>query len=107
MSQKLDLKNDIVFKAFFSRKGNEKYLKEFLEALLKIKIEKIEIKSEVSLLKLFDKEKVGRLDIRATLNDGIIVDIEMQVENKYNIEKRTTWYGAKSLAEELGKRRRL
>ena len=32
MSNKLNLKNDIVFKAFFSKKGNEKYLKEFLEA---------------------------------------------------------------------------
>lgn len=39
----LSLKNDIVFKAFFAKKGNEKYLKSFLEALLKEKIEKIEI----------------------------------------------------------------
>ena len=39
----LSLKNDIVFKAFFAKKGNEKYLKSFLEALLKEKIDKIEI----------------------------------------------------------------
>lgn len=39
----LDLKNDIVFKAFFAKKGNEKYLKSFLEALLNEKIEKIEV----------------------------------------------------------------
>ena len=32
------IKNDIVFKIFFSRKGNEKYLISFLEAILYIKI---------------------------------------------------------------------
>lgn len=80
MDNKLNFKNDIIFKAFFSKKGNEKYLKEFLESLLKIHIKKIEVKSEVSLLKLFEEEKGGRLDIRATLNDGIIVNME----NKLN-----------------------
>ena len=29
--KKLNLKNDIVFKAFFSRKGNEEFLIDFLE----------------------------------------------------------------------------
>ena len=32
MTEKLTMKNDIVFKAFFSR--NEKYLKSFLSAIL-------------------------------------------------------------------------
>ncbi len=39
----LNLKNDVIFKAFFTKKGNEKYLKSFLEALLKEKIDEIEI----------------------------------------------------------------
>ena len=36
-----NLKNDIIFKAFFSRKGNEEFLIDFLESLLNIKITKI------------------------------------------------------------------
>lgn len=39
----LNLKNDIVFKAFFARKGNEKFLKSFLESLLHEKIDEIEV----------------------------------------------------------------
>jgi len=39
-NMQFNLKNDVIFKAFFSRKGNEKYLLEFLEALLKVKIKK-------------------------------------------------------------------
>lgn len=62
----LNLKNDVVFKAFFSRKGNENYLREFLEALLKIEIKTIKIQSEVSLEKLFKEEKGGRLAMSTT-----------------------------------------
>lgn len=39
----LNLKDDIIFKAFFTKKGNEKYLKSFLESILQEKISKIEI----------------------------------------------------------------
>ena len=62
----LNLKNDVVFKAFFSRKGNENYLREFLEALLKIEIKTIKIQGEVSLEKLFKEEKGGRLAMSTT-----------------------------------------
>lgn len=46
----LNLKNDIVFKAFFTKRGNEKYLKSFLEALLNEKIDKIEIMRRSKLI---------------------------------------------------------
>lgn len=97
-----NLKNDIIFKAFFSQKGNEKYLKEFLEALLKIDIKKIMIKEEVNLEKLFKEEKGGRLDLLAELNDGISVDIEMQIEKQSDFLERTTRYASKLLSREIG-----
>ena len=59
-----DLKNDVIFKAFFSRKGNEEYLIDFLEALLKIEIVKIKIKEEVNLEQLARERK--RWKIRFT-----------------------------------------
>lgn len=43
IQMELNLKNDIVFKAFFAKKGNEKYLKSFLESLLNEKIDEIEV----------------------------------------------------------------
>lgn len=48
-NKKYNLKNDIIFKSFFSRKGNEIFLIDFLEALLNIKIESIKIKEEVNI----------------------------------------------------------
>ena len=44
-------------KHFFSRKGNEKFLIDFLESLLETKIESIEIREEVNLEQLKNEEK--------------------------------------------------
>ena len=96
--KKLNLKNDIIFKAFFSRKGNEKFLIDFLNSILKIKITDIQIMEEVNLEQLSTKEKGGRLDIQAFLNDGMIVNIEMQMKNLKNIEQRNDIYEAKTIS---------
>ena len=98
--ENMNLKDDVVFKVFFSKAGNEKYLKEFLEALLKIEIKKITIREEVNLEKLFKEEKGGRLDLLAELNDGICVDIEMQVKKQRDYLERTGMYAAKMRARE-------
>ena len=55
--KRLNLKNDVIFKTFFSRKGNEEFLIDFLNALLKIEIKKIEIREEANLEKLSPEEK--------------------------------------------------
>ena len=92
--RKYNLKNDVIFKAFFARKGNEEYLIDFLNAVLKIDIKHIEIRQEVSIERISEIEKGGRLDIQAYVNDGTIVNIEMQMRNEYNIKQRTKYYGA-------------
>ena len=55
--ERLNLKNDVIFKTFFSRKGNEEFLIDFLNALLKIEIKKIQIREEANLEKLQPEEK--------------------------------------------------
>lgn len=96
-----NLKNDVIFNSFFSRKGNEEYLIDFLQSLLKIEITQIEIQGQVDLEKLAQNEKGGRLDLQAKLNNGIIVNIELQIKNEKNMEKRTLYYGAKTLSKEV------
>lgn len=76
--QKLKLTNDFVFKKLFGQKGNESILKNLLEVVLKIDIEKIEVKAEVELEKNRIEDKTGVLDIVATVDNNTIIDIEMQ-----------------------------
>ena len=92
-------KNDIMFKEIFS---DEEILKDFLEALLNEKIEKIDIKEDFNIRGNIH-EKVGILDIKAEVNRQKIVQIEMQKKNKYNMEQRTIYYGGKIISKLLHK----
>ena len=103
MNEKITIKNDIAFKMFFAKKGNEKYLISFLNAILKTNIQKVEVQQEASLLPIITDGKKGRLDIKATIDERKIVNIELQLKSKKNFKKRTTYYGGLLLAEQLKK----
>ena len=92
--EKLKLTNDFIFKKVFGKKGNESILKDLLEAILKIKIKKIELQAEVELERELIDDKTGVLDIEATIDDNTIIDIEMQMRNQYNMKERSLYYWA-------------
>ena len=56
----LSLKNDIIFKAFFTKKGNEKYLKSFLESLLNVTIDNIEVMRRSKLIATYQRRKIRK-----------------------------------------------
>ncbi len=95
------VKNDIVFKEIFSKKGNETFLQDFLSGLLKRKISKIEIIKDASLSKNVIGEKIGVIDIKATLDDEEVVDIEMQMCRYKNMEDRALYYSSKLISSQL------
>ena len=101
VESKLSVKNDIIFKELFSKKGNERFLKDFLTWLLKRKIKKIEIIKDASLTKKIASEKLGIIDIKATLDDEMIVDIEMQMSRYKNMEERALYYASKLISSQL------
>ena len=96
--------NDYVFKRIFGQKKNSELLKDLLEAILAdIKIDTLEVNQEVSLEREVMTDKLGILDIVATLNSGIKVNIEMQVKNNYNAVDRSVFYEAGLYHENLQK----
>lgn len=97
---RLPLNNDYVFKRVFAHEGNEDILKDFLEAILHIKIQKIEVQNP-ELPKNYKEEKKGTLDIKIQLNENTLIDVEMQVENEENIDSRSTTYLGKLVANQL------
>ena len=101
MTIKPTMKNDIMFKYFFSKKGNEKYLECFLSSLLEQKIKIRKIIHDSHLEQKNHEDKYGILDLDVELENGEIINIEMQRKNLFNIEKRTSFHGAKKLTEQL------
>jgi predicted transposase/invertase (TIGR01784 family) len=93
------MKNDFVFKKVFGEEGCEDILKPFLEVILKEKIESVEITRDRELLKNFENEKTGIVDVKASFDDKTKVNIEIQLENGYNMNKRSFFYLSKLYSE--------
>ena len=100
--KKLPLTSDIVFKRVFSREGNEDILKALLEAILDKPIQQVIVKNPELPRNLYDS-KAGVLDVKVEIDKNIICDIEMQVQDLKNIDKRSTYYMAVLESEELKK----
>ncbi len=96
----LPIKNDYVFKRTFAYKGNEDVLIDLLEAILERKIVKVTIKNP-EMVSEKENGKKFILDIKAELDDGTIVDIEMQTADEKNIEERSTAYISRMISEQL------
>ena len=98
----LDPKNDYVFKRIFGHTGNEEITKGLLQSIIPDKINKIELDSNPITEKDLLDDKVGILDIKAKLNDGNVnCDIEMQVVDQKDIEKRILFYWSKMYIQTL------
>ena len=98
--ERLPITNDYIFKRVFAYEGNESILKDLLEAILKINIQKIQIKNP-EIVPFTKEEKRGLLDIKVSLDNGTIIDIEMQMKNEKNTEERSTMYLGKMISEQL------
>ena len=94
--------NDFIFKKIFGVQKNSDLLKDLLELILPdIDIKKVKINKDISLERKQIAKKLGILDIVATLNDNTIVDIEMQVKDKYNTIDRSLFYSTGTYHENL------
>ena len=48
-------------------------------------------------------DKTGRLDIKATINNNKIVNIEIQLQNEHNMEKRSEYYASRLITDQFHK----
>lgn len=94
-------KNDMVFQGIFGKVGNEKIAQRFIELIIGEEIESIDLDVNKELLKRTQEDKLGRLDLRAKLNEGISCNIEIQLKNEGNMEKRAVYYWARLHGNQL------
>ena len=93
-SEPMDLKvsNDLIFQKIFGKVGNESITKRLLEKILGIKIKKLSLNTNkrMQLPKL--DNKTGRLDVKAELEDGTTIHVEMQARSYPYMEVRFVFY---------------
>ena len=97
----LSPKLDVVFHMLFGEKENERITKSLIEDVIQEKVEIIELEKTPYLWGSQAEDKVGIIDVRARINDNTNVDIEMQMANQENIEKRILYYWSKLYSKQL------
>jgi len=95
-------KNDIVFKMLFGDKKNEDILIDFLQVVLNKNINKVLLLNPINKQEN-ETDKLSVLDVKAELENGEIIDIEMQACNLPELRSRISYYSARMLVEQIGK----
>jgi predicted transposase/invertase (TIGR01784 family) len=97
--------NDYLFFKVMGEKGDEPQLLGFLNAVLgrsgKEPIESVEIKENKTFVKAILEGKSCILDVLAVLHNGTKVNIEVQLTNQYNMERRSLFYWSKVYFDSL------
>ena len=101
--KKLTPRTDAIFKNIFGKEKNKKILEDFLESILeeKVKVIRIEKSSELPTESAYLKDST--LDIKAILEGGEIVNIEMQNSWYSHYNKRVTYYLSKLISSQIEK----
>ena len=86
--------NDVLFKKIFGADGNEHITKDLVSSIIGKKIKKLEFNNP-DLLRENIEDKNEVLDVRVTLDIDTLCDIEVQVINYHDIDKRVLDYWAK------------
>ena len=94
--------NDFIFKRLFGYEGNEEITKDLVSSIIGKPIKTLEFKNPYLLRETKDdKEEI--LDIKACLDNNIQCDIEIQVGNNHDVEKRILDSWSKMYRQSIGK----
>lgn len=93
--------NDFIFQKLMGEKGSEVELKSFLSAVLGRELKDITILENKNLTPEIIGDKLSVLDVRATTDENTQVNIEVQLRDQKNMDKRSLFYWSKIFATSL------
>ncbi len=93
-------KIDVVFHSLF-RVGNENITKAIISAVTKEKINKIDLDNNRHILGRYPEEKLGILDLKATLDNGTICNVEIQLADNKDTAERFLYYWSRIYSSQL------
>jgi len=105
LRQRYNPLNDYLFYKIMGEKGDEVQLLGFLNAVLgktgDDRFTSVEIIENKSFTPKVIGDKASSLDVRAVLQGKTKVNIEVQIRNQYNMDRRSLFYWSKEYAESL------
>jgi len=100
----LSPKVDIIFKLLFGDERSIEILIDFLKAVLNLPDDEFEEVTIVDphLLREFDGDKLGILDVKVKTRTKKVIDIEIQLKIKPHFVERVIFYQSKMITEQVG-----
>jgi predicted transposase/invertase (TIGR01784 family) len=100
----LPVKSDVIFRLFFADERNQEFLTDFLKSVLHLPeddYDEIEI-IDPHLLREFDGDKLGIIDIKLRTKSRKVVHIEIQLSVTPEMIGRIVFYDSKLITEQIG-----
>ncbi len=105
--QLLPVKKDLVFKAVFIGDGDLELLASLLSSILELDITAQDVAvTNTELPPIHEFGKLSRMDIRVKTADNKHINVEIQLKDEHNIEKRSLYYLAKLYTEQMTQKMR-
>jgi len=105
-NKKYNPMNDILFKFIFGKEERKHVTIDFLNAVLDRHgakaIKDIQFQNS-EIVPLYEDDKLTRLDIFCVTEDGTQIDVEIQIVDKKNMERRTLYYWSQMYLMNLAK----
>ena len=106
LNHKYNPMNDVLFKFIFASEERKQVTIDFINAVLnrtgKEAIKDIQFRNS-EIIPLFEDDKLTRFDIFCVTEDGTQIDVEVQMVNKKNMERRTLFYWSQMYLMNLSK----
>ena len=93
-SLKVSPKRDFMFRALFSKEDNVDLLEDLTSSILGRKVKIKSVLREARIGEVREDSKYGTLDIKAKLETGEDVDIEMQMKEQESLLNRAIFYAS-------------
>jgi predicted transposase/invertase (TIGR01784 family) len=100
----LPVKSDIIFRLFFADERNREFLIAFLKSVLRLPEDdysEIEI-VDPHLLRDFDGDKLGIIDVKLHTKNKKTIHIEIQLRVTPELKNRIVFYDSKLVTEQMG-----
>ena len=100
----LSPKMDVTFQVLFGEVGSEEITKEFLKAILKEKITKVDLSKNPILRRMRPNDKMGILDVIVEIDQKELCNIEMQLATREDIIQRILYYWGRIYSRDIHKK---
>ena len=98
----LPAKTDLVFKALMTADGDLELLASLLSSILDLDLHAGDISvANTELPATHEFGKLSRVDVKVALTDGKQINVEIQIGDEHNMEKRSVYYLSRLYSEQM------